>query len=167
MNLQCASLFCFVIKLCVREGSIRACVFYVPRQLIIKYKWVFRRRVRNILRCSWFMYYVLTYSMEQSTSWEANLFSASQEISRILWIPKVHYRIHKYPLYLSLNWASWKCVDLTLRYRVQTCCDIKDNICLKYGGGVRNFCCFFGVSVMVITTLHLFEFCQYHWLLLL
>ena len=35
--------------------------------------------------------------MEQSTSWEANWFSASQEIPRILWNPKVHYRIHKSP----------------------------------------------------------------------
>ena len=38
----------------------------------------------------------LTYSMQQSPSWEANLFSASQ-ITRILWNPKVHYRIHKWP----------------------------------------------------------------------
>ena len=42
--------------------------------------------------------YLLTYSMEQSPSWEANRFSASQYIPRILWNPKVHYRSHKCPL---------------------------------------------------------------------
>ena len=41
--------------------------------------------------------YLLTYSMEQSPSWEANRFSASQEIPCILWNPKVHYRNHKCP----------------------------------------------------------------------
>ena len=44
--------------------------------------------------------YLLTHSLtrftEQSPSSEANRFSASQEISRILWNPKVHYCVHKY-----------------------------------------------------------------------
>jgi hypothetical protein len=41
--------------------------------------------------------YLLTYSMEQSPSWEANRFSANQEIPSILCNPKVHYRVHNSP----------------------------------------------------------------------
>ena len=36
-------------------------------------------------------------SMEQKLSWEANRFSDSQEIPRILWNPKIHYRILNSP----------------------------------------------------------------------
>jgi hypothetical protein len=42
--------------------------------------------------------YLLPYLRHgRSPSWETNCFSASQDIPRILWHPKVHYHIHKCP----------------------------------------------------------------------
>jgi len=41
--------------------------------------------------------HLVTYSMVQSPSWEANWFAASQEIPRILWNQKVYYRTPKRP----------------------------------------------------------------------
>ena len=46
--------------------------------------------------------YLLTYSMVQSPSWEANWSAASQEIPRISRNPKVHYRTHKRPPPVSI-----------------------------------------------------------------
>ena len=48
--------------------------------------------------------YLLTYSMQQMRSWEANRFSASQEIHRILRNPKVLCCVWR-DRHLSLSWA--------------------------------------------------------------
>jgi hypothetical protein len=45
---------------------------------------------------------LLTYSMEQGTSWEANWFAASQEFPHVLWNPKVPHRTHKRPPPVSI-----------------------------------------------------------------
>jgi len=44
---------------------------------------------------------LLAYSTEQSPSWEANRFAASEKIPCILWNSKVHYRNHKCPSHVS------------------------------------------------------------------
>ena len=52
-----------------------------------------------LLKClhTYLLTHSLTHFIQHSPSWEANRFAASQEIPRILWNPKVHYRTHKRP----------------------------------------------------------------------
>ena len=58
-------------------------------------------KVVQILVSSWCCV-LLTYSMVQCPSWEANCSAASQETPRISRNPKVHYRTHKRPPPVSI-----------------------------------------------------------------
>jgi hypothetical protein len=78
------------------------------------------------LLVTYLLIYLLTYSKDQSSSWEANRFSASQEFPRILWNPKVHYCIHKCPpsvpilSQLDPNIGSYLLLKLAFRHMTKS-----------------------------------------------
>jgi hypothetical protein len=78
-----------------KKRILKKCVFWFSIRFLSETFLVLRRNERDMIKNVCLFTYLFTYSMEQSPSWEANWFAASQEIPRILWNTKVHYRIHK------------------------------------------------------------------------
>ena len=70
-------------------------IYYIPVYFVLLN--CVSLKVRSLDIPSVSLYWILTYSMVQSPSWEANWFAVSQEIPRIIWNPEVHYRTHKRP----------------------------------------------------------------------
>ena len=73
---------------CVHTRTASGFVFKIPLATI-------QHVSANIVPYRFIFIPLITYSMEQIPSWEANWFAASQETPCILWNPKVHYRTHK------------------------------------------------------------------------
>jgi len=69
-------------------------------QLYKKWHWTVHSTTSTLAFCwtshehRWWRNHELTIPMAQNVSWEANSISACQEISCLLWNPKVHYRVH-------------------------------------------------------------------------
>ena len=74
----------------------------VYKLLPILLKNIMPRGIGNHILNTMKPHYLLTHSMVQSPSWEANWFAASQEIPRISRNPKFHYRTHKRPPPVSI-----------------------------------------------------------------
>ena len=77
----------------------------------ISHSWVRHKQPELTFLLTLFVtYYLLTYSMEQSLSWEANRFSARQEIPHILWDPPSYSPYSEsdrpIPYFNSISWKS-------------------------------------------------------------
>jgi hypothetical protein len=67
---------------------------YLPADRFTVCSDIYVQWMPNLIRSTYFSEQLLPPSKEQSPSWEANWFVASQEIPRILLNQKVHYCIH-------------------------------------------------------------------------
>ena len=68
------------------------CVYFCVLSILPNYASTNKCRIVHLLVL---IQYLPTYSIEQSPLWDANWFSASQKIPRILWSLKVHYSSYK------------------------------------------------------------------------
>jgi len=76
-----------------------------------------------------FCVHTLTYCTEHNPSWEANWFSACQEIPRILWNPKIHYSIHKCPSPASILSQIDPVHTLTFRFLTERSVPARGFLC--------------------------------------
>jgi hypothetical protein len=68
-------------------------------------------------KCSW----VVTNSTGKSHSWDANSHSASQEITRLLWNPKVHYLVRKTLTLVPIQSTPSQPISFPEIYRPKSC----------------------------------------------
>jgi hypothetical protein len=155
-----------VTNYCVQSAC---CIFYVPYHT--RY---WGNRKRDTRRCGIihqldtaagkFIYHTSGCATEQSPSLEADNYSAGQEIPRLLWSPKFHYRVHNsLPLVRTLSQVNP--VYIFLPYFPRTHSNITSpstprsfELSLPFRFSDQNFLCIFHRShacYMPRTSLHL------------
>ena len=75
--------------------------FHSPNKALFQYyptMYTYFSQEVSIWKLLEYFVYLLNNAMQQRPSWEADWFSASLEVPRVLWNPKVHNRICKIPL---------------------------------------------------------------------
>ena len=117
---------CVCVSVCVHSCYVLSLFEYhithLPQQCHNSKSVIFQEKLLKVLKCYKFLWvqrrhnccpetsftncvmtlYLLTYSMVQNPSWEANWFAPSQDILRISRNPKVHYHTHKSPPPVSI-----------------------------------------------------------------
>jgi hypothetical protein len=87
------TVFTFIAQISTMNQTILITTFHSPIRALYQYystMYTYISQEASVWRLPEYFIWLLTYAMQHSPSWEADRLSASQEISRILWNPKVH-----------------------------------------------------------------------------